>query len=113
MFFCRVKTAKKKLILLNRCVRKVVEDLNKSQYFKFADKTFCKTVDVTHLVAEELKLTLNIFLTPRVRKYRDGSTLSVRSSSNYFIVNLYHPWIVTVQQKNVHNAGKYYIPFNF
>ena len=37
------KKSKKESILPNKCARKVVEELSKSQYFQFADKIFCKT----------------------------------------------------------------------
>ena len=40
------QNSKKESILPNKCVRKVVEALNKSQYFQFSDKNFWKTTDV-------------------------------------------------------------------
>ena len=39
------KTARKNQFCQNKCVRKVVGELNKSQYFQFADNPFCKTTD--------------------------------------------------------------------
>ena len=39
------QNSKKESISPNKCVRKVVEELNKSQYFQFADKPFCQTTE--------------------------------------------------------------------
>ena len=39
------QNSKKESILPNKCARKVVEELNKSRYFQFADSTFCKATD--------------------------------------------------------------------
>ena len=43
----RAKQQERIDILPNKCASKVVEELNKSPYFQFADNTFCKTTDET------------------------------------------------------------------
>ena len=51
------QNSKKESILPNKCVRKVVDELNKSPYFQFADNTFCKTTDDSPYVkTPDLKL---------------------------------------------------------
>ena len=53
---------------INKCARKVIEELNKSQYFQFADSTFCKTTDDIHQ---------NYFLANSVSRNRTANGLLI------------------------------------
>ena len=55
----QVRLEQKQQERINKCARKVIEELNKSQYFQFADSTFCKTTDDIH---QKLFSLLTLFL---------------------------------------------------